>query len=244
MAADNATGRDPIRAALGPGRDCLPVAALERCVDPESVPAELAAHLGSCFHCRTELDLLRSFLRAPSGDEAEAIGGITERLRLPGTCAEVARSPWWKDLLQVRRLRLAAVAMAGVFIAIAIGLQWRHGSAPRLNVPNQPEMEVLRSGSIPVIAPTGDITEAPTRIQWQPVPGARQYRIRLLEVDRSELWNTLTSGPEAAIPAPIRSKIVPAKTLLVQVIAFDSSDRKLAESDYVHFRLLQKVYSH
>jgi hypothetical protein len=244
MTGDNPSERDRLRLALGPGADCMPVELLERCVDPQSLPLELAPHLESCAYCRAELDLLRSFLRAPSGDEEAAIRTITRRLQLVESRANAARDPWWKGLLQMRWLSPAAVALAAVLIVAGVGLQLRRGAAPQLNLPNQPETEVLRSGSISILAPAGDLAEVPARIQWQPIPGAQQYRIRLLEVDHSELWNTSTTQPEVDIPATVRSKIVPAKTLLVQVSAFDGADRKLAESDLVRFRILQKVYSH
>ena len=244
MAGDNPSERDLLRSALGPGRDCMPIELLERCVDPASVPRESAAHLESCAHCRAELDLLRAFLREPGSDETEAIGIIAQRLQLPRSTPKAAPVRWWDGLFQARWLSPAAVAMAGVLIAVGIGIQWRHGAAPPLNIPNQPETEILRSGSIAVASPAGDLAEVPTRVQWQPVPGAQQYRVRLLEVDQSELWAGSTSGTELEIPAAIRAKIVPAKTLLVQVSAFDSSERKLAESGLVRFRLLQKVYSH
>jgi hypothetical protein len=145
--------------------------------------------------------------------------------------------------LQVRWLG-AAVAMAGVLIVVAVGLQWRRGSPPRLDAPNREEREILRSGTISVVSPVGDLKELPTRIQWQPAADAARYDVRLLEVDRSELWTTSTTAAEADIPPAIQSKIVPAKTLLIQVSAFDRADRKLAESESVRFRVLQKVYSH
>lgn len=242
--ADEPAGRDLIRNAMGPGRDCMPVEMLEQCVDPASIPPDLAGHLDSCAYCRAELELLRSFLRAPNSDEAKAVRMITKRMQLPGSAAKPAPFSWWKGLFHIRWLSPAAVAMAGVLFAVAVGLEWRHGTEPRINVPNQPETEVLRSGSISVIAPLGDLTEVPNRIAWQPVSGAAQYQVRLLEVDRTQLWNTSTSATEAEIPAAIRSKVVPAKTLLIQVSAMDHSNRKLAESDFVRFRLLQNVYPH
>lgn len=240
MPADNPSERDLLRESLAPGRDCIPVEKLEACLD--SIPADLAAHLGSCAHCQCELSLLRSFMREPDGEEAAAVQAVAKRLRVP----EVGPTPlpWWKGLLQLRWFSPAAVAAAAMLIAVAAGLEWRHSGAPRLTVPNQPEAEVLRSGSISGIAPEGDLTEVPSRIRWQPVAGAARYQVQLLEVDHTELWSTVIAESQVEIPPAVQAKIVPAKTLLLQVTALNGAGAKLAESGFIRFRLLQKVYSH
>src|SRR5207302_8433018 len=133
-------------------------------------------------------ELLRSFDRAPGPEEAEAVREVVERLRLSRPML-AAPDPWWRRLLRMRWLSPAAVAMAGILIAIAVGVEWRRNGAPQLRAPNQAEEEILRSGSIQMTSPAGDLRTVPTRIAWQPTPSAAQYRVSLLEVDHSEIWN-------------------------------------------------------
>ena len=238
--------RDVLRQALTAGSDCPPIEKLELLLEA-APPPDLARHVESCPHCRTELDLLRVFRTAPRDEgETDAVRRIAARLQSP--IPEVAharpdvREPWWKAIFATRWLSPVAIAAACALIAIAVGIQVRHGSAPGLSTPGAAESEVLRSGSFNVIAPLGDTAEVPQTIRWQAVPDAVRYEVRLLEVDRHELWKTTTTLPQAEIPTPLQAAIVPAKTLLLRVTAFDGSGRKLAESEPAKFRLLQKVY--
>jgi hypothetical protein len=65
-----------------------------------------------------------------------------------------------------------------------------------------------------------------------------------MEVDRADLWSTDATSPRIGLPASVETLIVPWKTLLVQVAAFDASGHKIAESETTRFRLLQNVYAH
>jgi hypothetical protein len=132
--------------------------------------------------------------------------------------------------------------MAGVLIAVAVGVQWRQSVSPEIHAPGPAGQVVLRSGAFDVIAPAGDIREVPQEIRWQPVAGAVQYEVRLLEVDRHELWKTTASNPQADVPSQVRAMIVPSKTLLIQVVAFDGAGRRIAAAEPERFRLLQDVY--
>jgi hypothetical protein len=66
----------------------------------------------------------------------------------------------------------------------------------------------------------------------------------MMEVDRAELWNSQTATSRIDLPGSVEALIVPAKTLLVQVAAFDAAGSKIAESEPVRFRLLQNLYTH
>ena len=50
--------------------------------------------------------------------------------------------------------------------------------------------------------------------------------------------------PRIDLPASVEDLIVPAKTLLVQIAAFDATGNKVAESEIIRFRLSQNVYTH
>ena len=232
-----------LRQALAPGADCLSVEKLELCLRGE-IANEFSAHLASCVHCRAELELLRAFYADPrSPAETEAVREITQRLRAPQTVGPAVPRSWWQDFLQARWLSPAALAAAALLIVTAVGLEVRHGAAPRIEAPNRAADSVLRSGRVTLIAPAGDLASAPAQVQWQPVAGAAKYEVRLFEVDRSEVWRDSTPGLQKDIPQPVRARIVPAKPFLLQVAAFDAAGRQLAESELVRFRILRKVYS-
>lgn len=237
--------REILRQSLAAGSDCPPIEKLESLLDQDASSVEVARHVETCAHCLTELNLLRSFQTEPRDQqEADAVRLISSRLQpvLDARIPAEAPRPWWQELLTVRWLSPVAIAAACALIAIAIGLQLRHEPAPALTAFNTAGGDVLRSGAISLIAPSGDVAEVPKSVTWQPVPDAAQYEVRLLEVDHHELWKTTVLVPEASFPRQVQSFIVPAKTLLLQVTAMDSSGRKVGESAPASFRLLQKVY--
>ena len=242
----NPLEREILRQSLAAGMDCPPIEKLESLLGQDASSVELARHVETCAHCLTELNLLRSFQTEPRDqEEADAVRLIESRLRpvLDGRAPQEAPRRWWTQLFTVRWLSPVAIAAACALIAIAIGLQLKHEPAPTLTAFNSTGGEVLRSGAVSLIAPLGDVTEVPTTVRWQPVPDAVQYEVRLLEVDHHQLWKAGVSLPEANLPRQVQSSIVPAKTLLLQVTAMDSSGRKVAESALSSFRLLQKVYT-
>jgi hypothetical protein len=121
-------------------------------------------------------------------------------------------------------------------------LQFRHASQPALQPGRESGPEVLRSNTIQTVAPEGDVEQAPTQLQWQVVPAAAAYEVRVLEVDHNELWKARTSASRIALPPSVQARVVPAKTLLWQVAALDAAGNKVAESGPVRFRLLQNLH--
>lgn len=232
MPSDESPERQLFRAALDRGRDCPPLEQLERLLETGENP--WATHVESCAYCHTELTLLRRFQSAEVTEaEEEPIRRIAGRMRSPIP----AGGPWWKALWQMPWLRPAAVAAAGVAALVAIGVQWRP-SQPVLHAPTRSD-EVLRSNRIGILSPAGDLRQVPHEIQWQPAPSAVRYQVRLLEVDGTELWKAESTATRIDLPASVRVRIVPAKTLLCQVTAFDGAGQTVAESNAVRFRLLQ-----
>jgi hypothetical protein len=249
MPSDPDAERRILARALAPGKDCPPIEKFEVCIEGDAVPAELAHHLESCAYCRTELELLRSFYAPPrDAAEAEAVRVIAARLQSPRQPAREKAEPWWARVFQARwwslnHLSPALMAAACVLIAVAAGLQWRNSTGHHLYVTEHPDQDVLRSGAIKILSPSGDLNAIPDQVQWEQAPGAAQYRVSILEVDHNPLWAESTRLNQVELPASVKSKIVPAKTILVQVVAFDRSGGKLAESDFVRFRLLQSIHN-
>jgi len=102
---------------------------------------------------------------------------------------------------------------------------------------------VLRSEELVALDPTGDLTKAPAALRWQAMSGAKRHRIRVMEVDQNELWQTESGEATVSLPAAVRATIVPGKTLLWQVTALDSAGNPVAASQILRFRLSVKAPS-
>ena len=198
----------------------------------EELQRRAEAHVAGCLHCQTELALLREF-ESPAirPEEQRDVNWIVARLRKNPTVAPV---PWWKQIWTARFLAPASIALATAIIAIAIGLNMRQ--SPLSPVPG-PGREVMRSQAVELMSPTGDIKSAPAELRWRPVAGASSYRVRLLEVDRTELWSTTVSQSSVALPGAVREKIVPLKTLMWEITALDDAGALVASSGLQAFRL-------
>lgn len=256
MPGSTPSEHEALRAAFGPGKDCPPIEKLGLLTEG-SAPAEisLAQHVESCTYCQTELHLLRTFQAQPMLDN-EDVRQVVQRLQakpLPGTTIAVrerprftgANEPWWRAVLNSPRLVSASFAMAALLLVVAAGvIYFRHSGRPVLEATNRGNQEVFRSPGFAVLSPAGDIQETPHEIRWEPVPQAAKYQVRLLEVDRSEVWKAETSQDRIELPSATRGRIIPAKTLFCEVSAFNASGSKIGETGLVRFRLLQKAGNH
>jgi len=97
--------------------------------------------------------------------------------------------------------------------------------------------EVTRSLALVVRQPVGDQAESPRRFEWVAVDRAVRYRVRLLEVDRHEVWSTSTSAPAVDLPPAVRTSIAPGRMLLWDVTAYDAAGAVIAESGTQSFRV-------
>src|SRR5215831_19155579 len=241
MAHRQLSEREDLRAALGPTQDCPHLEDLESFAAGH-VPAASAmgGHIGSCHYCQTELQLLRTFLEEQgglAGQDAVEASKVTELLR--SRSGEIIRQafpaplriPWWKAAFRVRRLTLASLAAAAVLLIAAAVVYFRSGmDQPQLQAVNHTGPEVLRSGGFAVLNPAGDLQSAPKEIRWEHVPNATRYQVSLLEVDRSQVWKGESAADYIDLPAAIQARIVPAKTLFAEVVAFDSSGKKMGDT--------------
>jgi len=238
-----------LAAALAGAHDCPPLEDLERLIN-DGAPAPLKRHVETCSHCQTELQMLRAFTSNQVAErERAAVDSIAARLRARSTAiSNVQRAieedhSWWKRILAVRWLTPATAALAIALVAAGVAIELRRARQPSLDTASGGS-EVLRSSAIAILSPIGDVREKPTEIRWEAAPNAARYRIRIMEVDRAELWSDETPTPRIDLPSSVENLIVPAKTLLIQIAAFDATGRKIAEAEAVRFRLLQNVYTH
>lgn len=244
MANRNISEAEVLQTALGPGRDCPDVEELESLASGATSQTGLAEHVKSCSYCQTELHLLQTFhAGAATKEERRTVELLQKRSKeiLRQAAPAGKREPWWKALFTMPSMAQASLAMALVLVVAGTVLHFGTSTLPSsLNQTNGTGPEVLRSGSFAVISPSGDLREAPKQIQWEKVPNAVRYQVRLLEVDQNELWKTEATDDHIDLPASVRSRIVPAKTLFCEIVALDSSGGKVADTGLVRFRLLLK----
>jgi hypothetical protein len=238
-----------LAAALTSGNDCPPLEALEGLLK-EGAPAPLKRHVDGCSHCQTELQMLRAFTSSEVAEhEKTAVSSIAARLKSSSSEITRPRAPvdqrpsWWQLILTMRWLTPTAAMLALVLLVASVAIELRQGRQPVLNT-RIGSTEVLRSSSIVILSPVGDLQAKPGEIRWEAAPNATRYQVRILEVDRTELWSGETTGTRIGVTSKVATFIVPFKTLLIQVGAFDATGRKIAESEPVRFRFLQKVYTH
>ena len=234
---------EALRAALAPGGECLPVEQLGRYADGALGADEQSAadrHLRGCLTCQAELALLHAVTSSAVRDsEAEVVRAGVRRLEQRS--AEIFADRWsalaprnW-----FRASPFATAAVAAVLLGVAAGSFFVLRTRTPPDLPSQVTTggEVARSLAVTVRGPVGDQPGSPPRFEWVAVAGAARYRVRLMEVDRRELWSTSTASLAVDLPPAIRPSIVPGRTLLWDVTAYDAAGAPIAESGTQSFKV-------
>lgn len=229
--------RQMVRDAVAAGPECLTDAQIERLAAGEYLEAA-NQHVRNCARCDAELALRHSFDADSLNVEEQAAGDwIAERLRAnaaiqPKTEPVIhPREPWYR-----RWWMTAAVSMAGLTIVAGVAMQWQT-AAPTLTAAPENGPTVLRSDSVILLQPAGDLRELPGELSWKPVQSASTYDVSVTEVDQQEVWKGTTPQTSLALPGGVRSLLVPGKTLLWQVTARNSAGSAVASSARQRFRL-------
>ena len=238
---------DLLKTALAPGDECLSVDEIGRYVDGALDPAKHAAadnHIRGCLNCQAELALLLSVtadnVRA---DEAALVREGVARLEQLSAGFRADRGspssrPRWFRFDTFRAAALAAVLLMGV----AVGSSYLFFTRRAPQFPDRVTTgdEVTRSLSVRLRGPVGEQVEGPRAFEWLAVDGAVRYRVRLMEVDRQELWSTTTAALEADLPAAQRASIASGKTLLWDVTAYGAAGGPIAESGLQSFKVVPR----
>jgi len=234
-----------VATALGPTSDCATIEELEAFASGAANARDRwTKHVRNCAYCRSELHLLHRFLAPELGDTTSGASKAAELLRkrsgdvLKKALPRKDSIPWRKSAFFVRRMAWMSVAAAvGLLIVGAAVLFRSTTNQPKLEAENRSRQEVFRSPRFAVFSPSGEVRRRPKEIRWEPVPQASVYQVRLLEVDRREVWKARATGDHIDLPVAIQSRIVPAKTLFVEVTAFDSPGNQVGTTGLVRFRL-------
>jgi hypothetical protein len=233
-----------LRRALAPDARCLPIEELGRYADGALGAAEqeaAAAHVRECLTCQAELALLRAVTADTLRPEEAAIVRDAAA-RLENRVAEIAPFESTAERSPRGRPGFGNLPLAAVAAVLLIGMATSTYFVLRRTAPELPggvttSDEVTRSLAVTVRGPVGDQVESPQRFEWLPVDGAVRYRVRLLEVDRREIWSASTSAAGVDPPPAVRTSLAPGRTLLWDVTAYDAADRVIAESGTQSFRI-------
>ncbi|HET9753662.1 MAG TPA: hypothetical protein VFP52_11900 [Myxococcales bacterium] len=238
-----------LKEALSPSQACATLVELDGLGDgslTESAARRVHSHVAGCPRCQTELALLHEFERASprAGEEATArwITSQLERkfgaaLPVPEAGRREAKGSRWSFLSALRPVQAGGFAVAAALLVAAVGIALRDGRPPEIASPTS-QRQVFRSGEVSVLAPAENPAQAPSELRWAPLAEADSYSVRVMEVDRKELWSAETRQTSVALPAAVRAQIVPRKPLLWEVIARDADGRTLASSGIHTFMVM------
>jgi hypothetical protein len=245
MAPMNSRERRLLKKALSRSRECATLEELSALTGgslPSASVARVAAHVGSCPRCKTELDLMEKFESAePGAGEEATVRWISTRLerRVPSreaASASARSEPWWRRFITAPALGRAGFALSVAMLVVAASFGLWNRRAPGL-IPSSGDEGVFRSDAVTGMSPTGDVDRIPSELRWDPLPAAASYFVRVMEVDRVELWSAETREPRVELPAAIQARVVPGKPLLWEVTAKDAAGLPLASSAARRFRL-------
>ena len=230
-----------LRSALGPTPECPPVEMLE---SPDAMlDAKGRAHVEGCAWCRNEVAMLAEFQAADvRPEEAADVAWVESELARRAAPAPVPAKPvesLWSRIqawLGSGSWQWAPLAAAALLLVVVGGMYLRQGNEGLRPVP--PGEQVMRSGSFQALAPVGDLESAPAAFQWEAVPGAAQYLVRVMEVDRTVIWHTETPGTRAELAAAVRAGMTAGRTFQWTVTAVDITGRTLSETGLQTFHIL------
>lgn len=207
----------------------------------------LESHADRCPACAAERDLARSFDAGPAGLPVADVDFVVARLKEAGRDAgaprgRVVQFPGRKaEAPPARRTRRTmapawriAAALFVVLGAVLLFQLSRPGGPPALPTPETGG--VFRGGEVEVIAPVGEIATVPDELLWVRVEGARSYRVRLLAVDDTVLWEATLPAPPARLPAEVFGGLHPAVAYTWTVEALGPSGERLAVSEPARFQ--------
>ena len=233
--------------AVSATKDCPGIEVLEQVMEGSAQDPNTQKHVSTCPHCQSEMAMLRRFeYGEASPEEGAAVAWIAAQLERnqSSAAAKPARQaiPFWRSLFRVPYMAAAAAVIVAATLGISLYIN-EDFKKPAIDH-NIGIGGPLRSGQIRLINPTGDLSQPPDQLSWEPVAGAVRYSvvINAVDIDHTVVWqgqsslNSLTVGPD------LRSKIRPGKPMTWKVTAFDPSGKELATGEG-RFRLALAAHS-
>jgi hypothetical protein len=201
--------------ALAPTPECIDIVRFGEELDGPSL-----AHLESCTRCQAELALYRELQQEESTAEEAAAGqwiaGELQRRFNSGSAAN--------NVVPFRSKLSRAVYAAAAAIVLVVGAAyWMQLREPSIDAPLG-DPGIYRSARLNVIAPIGDLAQAPNELRWTAVPKASRYHVRIMEVDATTVWSSDTTEAVVKLPPAVVAQFAPGKSLSWDVQAFRGNE--------------------
>src|SRR5579859_4202213 len=236
--ADNKNALKLWQQAASATEDCLPPETLEKLIGNPAADAKAAAHLASCSHCQTELSLLKSFEDAtPAADEGAAVAWIAAQLQrqqsAPAHKSAAPRVSFWRNLFRVPYLAGAAALVA----VLVLGISLYNSNSDHPGLTPHRDIGIYRTGEIKLVAPAGDLAQAPNEFRWEAVPNAASYKVELTDVLGKPLASATSTEPQLAATHEMRAAMRAGMPVNWKVTAHDGNGKILAESSGGSFKI-------
>jgi hypothetical protein len=212
--------RDLLQRAFGMTPDCPHLPDLVMILERGDVAAR--EHAASCPHCASEVQLYNQFM-SPSltREEDAAVAWVQRTLKNPAE----AEGPWWKISSWLSSKTLLPLGVAAAAVVVAIGVSQTGVSVSPLS----PIVDTAqRSAAMELLAPKGAVDAAPDAFRWNAVRGAASYRVKLMEVDKTVVWESTAASSSLILPPAVRQKALPGKRLIWTVDAVDAAGKLIA----------------
>lgn len=198
----------------------------------------LEAHAEGCPACAAERALAAAFDATAELAPTSDVDWVVAKLRgepaagnpPPRRQVVLARGGGWSTWG-----RLAAAAV--LVLAAGLTFQRLYPGAPTLPAPPRGSTGVLRGAEVELLAPLGEVASTPRELRWQAAPGASAYRMRLVMVDGTMLWESEVSEPRADLPAEVASRLHEGVSYQWAVEALEPDGRVVGKSALARFRV-------
>lgn len=235
---------DWVNAAHCERTDCPAGDQLHRLVvDSKTAQAEsLREHLQECRECAADYDMALLFESDAPSQSEHTVAAIVAKLeaaapapsrRRVGRRSAAATSLGdtlraWTGTLPTWQLGVVASAALALVI-----FTW-----PRPPVLPAAYQSTLRGSTVLTIQPRGELALPPTELTWQAHDSAVKYRVRVLSVDDTVLWEQIVELPSTEVPLEIRGQLQPYVRYVWTVDALGDSGIPVAVSEAQSFRIV------
>ena len=130
------------------------------------------------------------------------------------------------------RWGLSAAAVLVLAVGGAILLR-----GPEPPLPARSAETTIRGSRLELVAPRGDLDVVPSSLAWSAKEGAASYRVRVMAIDDTVLWEGVAEQDSVAVPPELREQILVAVSYLWEVEALDEEGAPIARSEPGRFRV-------
>jgi hypothetical protein len=237
-----------LRLAYSPQAGCPPPESYQRAAAGELAPEEIGRldeHAARCPACSAERDLALAFEAPPetAASQRKEVDFVVSRLQelAPGQIPFRGREAPLPRPLRFPRLPWPRVtshwrvaAAAGLILLFGVAVQILRSPAPTLPEPEADD--VIRGSEVEPIYPIGELEGMPIELRWKEVDEAQSYRVSLLGVDETILWEVTVPGSPSRLPEALRERLHPRVVYFWRVEALDEQGARLAWSELIRFR--------